>query len=69
MALTASIVEQIAAWCATSELLADIRSKARSEYFGYDKPGEVHYMEGAGDVTSRVHGICDCAGIVGFRGL
>jgi len=53
MALTASVVEQIAAWCATSEELADIRSKARSEYFGYDESGEVHYMEGAGDVTSR----------------
>ena len=53
MALTASVVEQIAAWCATSEELADIRSKARSEYFGYDESGEVRYMEGAGDVTSR----------------
>jgi hypothetical protein len=53
MALTASAVEQIAAWCAGSEELADMRSKARSEYFGYDEPGEVHYMEGAGDVTSR----------------
>jgi hypothetical protein len=53
MALTASIVEQITAWCATSEELTDIRSKARSEYFGYDEPGKVHYMEGAGDLTSR----------------
>ena len=53
MPLTASIVEQIAAWCTTSEVLADIRSKARSEYFGYDEPGEVHYMEGVSDVTSR----------------
>lgn len=53
MALTASIVEQMVAWCARSEELADIRSKARSEYFGYDEPGEVHYMQGAGDVTSR----------------
>jgi hypothetical protein len=53
MALTASMVEQIAAWCATNEALADIRSKARSEYFGYGEPGEVRYMEGAGDVTSR----------------
>ena len=53
MALTASVVEQIVAWCATSEELADIRSKARSEYFGYDEPGEIHYMEGASDGTSR----------------
>jgi len=53
MPLTNSIVEQIAAWCAASEELADIRSKARSEYFGYDEAGEVHYMEGAGNLTSR----------------
>lgn len=53
MALTASIVEQIADWCATSEELVDIRSKARSEYFGYYEPGEVRYMAGADDVTSR----------------
>ncbi len=53
MALTASIVEQIAAWCATSEALADIRSRARSEYFGDDEAGEVHYMEGADDITNR----------------
>jgi hypothetical protein len=53
MPLTNSILEQIGAWCATSEALADIRSRARGEYFGYDEPGEVHYMEGAGGVTSR----------------
>jgi hypothetical protein len=53
MALTPSVVDQIAAWCATSDEITDIRSKARSEYFGYDEPGEVRYMEGASDVTSR----------------
>ncbi|MDD4859810.1 MAG: hypothetical protein PHR56_06365 [Dehalococcoidales bacterium] len=53
MALTASVVEQMAAWCADSDAIADIRAKARSEYFGYDEPGEIHYMEGASDVTSR----------------
>jgi len=53
MPLTNSVVEQIAAWCATTDDLADIRSKARSEYFGYDEPGEVHYMEGASNATSR----------------
>ena len=53
MPLTNSVVEQIAAWCATTDELADIRSKARSEYFGYDEPGEVHYMEGASNATSR----------------
>ncbi|MFC1977579.1 hypothetical protein ACFLWS_04870 [Chloroflexota bacterium] len=53
MALTNSILERITAWCVSSDDLADIRSKARSEYFGYDEPGEVHYMESAGDITSR----------------
>ncbi|MFH0960970.1 MAG: hypothetical protein V1897_19985, partial [Pseudomonadota bacterium] len=53
MTLSPSTLEQIAAWCATSDSLADIRSAARNEYFGYDEPGEVHYMEGAGRITSR----------------
>lgn len=53
MPLSPSTLEQIAAWCATSDGLAAIRSVARSEYFGYDEPGEVHYMEGAGGITSR----------------
>ena len=53
MALTAGIVEQIAAWCATSSEIGNIRSKARSEFFGYDVPGEVHYMKGVDDITSR----------------
>jgi len=53
MALTAGVVEQIASWCATSEELGDLRSKARSEYFGYDEPGEIKYMKGVGDVPSR----------------
>ncbi len=53
MPLTMSIVEQIVSWCATSDALGDIRSSARAEYFGYDEPGEVNYMSGAGDVTSR----------------
>lgn len=53
MALSASIVEQIAAWCATNEVLDDTRLKARNEYFGNNEPGEVHYIPGAGDATSR----------------
>ena len=53
MALTANVVERIAAWCASSDELAEIRSKARSEYFGYDETGDVDYIRGAGDVTSR----------------
>jgi hypothetical protein len=53
MALTANVVEQLAAWCATSDVMADVRANARNEFFGYDEPGKVDYMEGAGDVTSR----------------
>ena len=53
MALTANVVEQLAAWCATSDILADVRAKARNDFFGYDEPGKVDYMQGAGDVTSR----------------
>jgi len=53
MALTANIVERIAAWCASTDEIADIRAKARGEYFGYDEPGEVEYIQGVGDVTSR----------------
>jgi hypothetical protein len=34
-------------------MLADIRSQARSEYFGYDEPGEIHYMAGTGDINGR----------------
>lgn len=53
MSLTAGMVEELVAWCATSDVLGDVRSKARREFFGYDEPGEVHYMEGAGEVTNR----------------
>lgn len=53
MALTTSLVEQIASWCTNNDAIADVRAKARSEYFGYDEPGEIRYMEGAGDITSR----------------
>ena len=53
MTLNANMVEQLAEWCLQSDTLADIRSPARRDFFGYDEPGEAHYMEGAGDVTSR----------------
>lgn len=53
MALNPSMVEQIAAWCASSDEIADVRSNARSEFFGYDEPGDVKYMEGADTITSR----------------
>jgi len=53
MALNANVVEQLAEWCLRDDALADIRATARQDFFGYDEPGEAHYMEGAGDVTSR----------------
>lgn len=53
MPFTTSIIEQLAEWCAKSDTLADIRSRARSDFFGYDEPGEVKYMPGAEKVNSR----------------
>jgi len=53
MALNANMVEQLAEWCLRDDALADVRATARRDFFGYDEPGEAHYMEGAGDVTSR----------------
>jgi hypothetical protein len=53
MALTAGKVERLAAWCAVIEGLADVRSKARSEFFGYDEPGTVKYMAQTGELNAR----------------
>jgi hypothetical protein len=53
MALTNNLVEQLAEWCLRSDTLADIRATARGEFFGYDEPGEIRYMQGANDITSR----------------
>jgi len=53
MTLNASMVEQLAEWCLRSDTLSDIRATARRDFFGYDEPGEAHYIEGGGDVTSR----------------
>ncbi len=53
MILNANLVERLAAWCATSDELADIRSKARSDFFGYDEPGEIKYLPGAGELNGR----------------
>jgi hypothetical protein len=47
------MIERLAEWCAKSESLADIRSRARSDYFGYDEAGTVKYMAGAEEVNSR----------------
>ncbi|MBC8511925.1 MAG: hypothetical protein H8D32_02975, partial [Dehalococcoidia bacterium] len=53
MTLNANLIEQLAQWCLKSDTLTDVRATARRDFFGYDEPGEAHYMEGAGDVTSR----------------
>ena len=53
MTLNANMVEQLAEWCLRSDTITDIRATTRRDFFGYDEPGEVRYLEGAGDVTSR----------------
>lgn len=53
MSLTVSMIEELVAWCAGSEAPADIRSRARSEFLGYDEPGTVKYLPGTGDVNAR----------------
>lgn len=53
MPLTASSVGQLAEWCAGSDVLASIRTRARNDYFGYDEPGDIKYLPGAEDVNSR----------------
>lgn len=53
MPLNVSMVEQLAEWCAKSDALADIRSNARSDFFGYDEPGTIKYMAGTGEVNGR----------------
>ena len=53
MTLNASMVEQLAEWCLQSDTLSDVRATARRDFFGYDDPGEAHYIQGSGDVTSR----------------
>ena len=53
MPLNSNTVEQLAEWCLKNDSLGDVRATARQDFFGYDEPGEAHYMEGTGDVTSR----------------
>jgi hypothetical protein len=53
MPLTANAVELLAQWCALSEAIADIRAKARSDFFGYDEPGTIKYMTGADELNTR----------------
>ena len=53
MTLNTSMVEQLAEWCLRTDTLSDIRATARRDFFGYDEPGEAHYIQGSGDVMSR----------------
>jgi hypothetical protein len=55
MALTHSTLEQLADWCYRSEDMSDIRSRARSHFFGYfdaESP-DYNYIGSTGDVKSR----------------
>jgi hypothetical protein len=53
MPLTASKVEELAEWGMHAEVLADVRSKARSEFFGYDEPRDAKYIANTGELNSR----------------
>jgi len=53
MPLTNSMIEQLTEWCALSDVLADVRSKVRSDFFGYDEPGAIKYMAETGEVNGR----------------
>jgi hypothetical protein len=47
------MIEELVAWCATSDTLGGIRSKARGEFPGYDEPGAVDYLPGTGDIDAQ----------------
>ena len=53
MTLSGFSVELLARWCAGSEELADIRAKARSDFFGYDDLRPIKYWEGAEELNGR----------------
>ena len=53
MTLNAHMVEQLAEWCLRSDTLADDRATARTDFFGYDEPGDIDYLDSAGDLTTR----------------
>jgi hypothetical protein len=53
MGFSASQLEDIGNWCATSRELATFRAPARREFFGEDDPRPVEYWPGAGDPVSR----------------
>jgi hypothetical protein len=53
MPLTFSSIELITSWCLQNETLAEIRAKARSDFFGYDEPGTIKYLGGAEELNAR----------------
>jgi hypothetical protein len=53
MGFSASQLEDIGNWCATSRELGTLRAQARREFFGDDDPRPVDYWPGAGDPISR----------------
>jgi hypothetical protein len=53
VAFTASQLEEIAAWCASSRDLAAERKEAQRQFFGEDDEQPAAYWPGAGDSASR----------------
>jgi len=53
MALTYRLMEQLTEWCAESESIGDFRARARAEFFAYDDPRPVNYVDGTEDIDSR----------------
>jgi hypothetical protein len=54
MAVTASQVEEIVAWCGTNRELQVEREAARRLFFAEDDPRPIRYWEGAGDYNARM---------------
>jgi hypothetical protein len=53
MALTYITLEQLIDWCSKNEDIADVRAKARSDFFGYYDGEPLSYVADTGDVNSR----------------
>lgn len=54
MAVTASQLEEIVAWCGTNRELQVEREAARRLFFAEDDPRPIHYWEGTGDYNARM---------------
>jgi len=53
MALTYVAVERLAEWCSKSEEIADVRAKARSDFFGYYGDEPTDYPGNTGELNRR----------------